>query len=180
MRILRPVALYPRVQGICRCHAIGVPTGYRRPVVESRSGQFLTRPRVRPSATLATANAVHWLSAIRTEAVFGDIHRLLDDGGTLFFAEPGSPEVPFAPGFEEWKTRQPSRYEQGNWKAFWERANSLVGYDHTDLMGSREGSRIGDGMTVRGWIDLVETSDFQTVDVLWRDADVVIVAAQKA
>ena len=35
-------------------------------------------------------------------------------------------------------------------------------------------------MTVRGWIDLAETSGFQTVDVLWRDADVVIVAAQKA
>src|SRR5499427_5159074 len=41
MRILRPVALHPRVQGICQCHAIGVPTGYPHPVVESRSGQFL-------------------------------------------------------------------------------------------------------------------------------------------
>jgi SAM-dependent methyltransferase len=129
---------------------------------------------------IATANAIHWLSAIRAEAVFRDIHGLLDDGGTFFFAEPASLEVPFAPGFDEWKTRQPPRYEQGNWKAFWDRANSLVGYDHTELMGSREGSRIGDGMTVRGWIDLVETSDFQTIDVLWRDADVVIVAAQKA
>ncbi|MBO0682752.1 MAG: hypothetical protein J2P45_06315 [Candidatus Dormibacteraeota bacterium] len=47
-------------------------------------------------------------------------------------------------------------------------------------MGSREGNRIGDGMTVRGWIDLVEITGFQTLDVLWRDADVVIVAAQKA
>src|SRR5262249_38400577 len=68
------------------------------PVVVSHSGQFLTRPRVRPSATLATANAVHWLSAIRAEAVFGDIHRLLDDGGTLFLAEPASPEVRLLPG----------------------------------------------------------------------------------
>jgi hypothetical protein len=34
-------------------------------------------------------------------------------------------------------------------------------------------------MTVRGWIDLVEKSGFQTADVLWRDADVVIVATQK-
>src|SRR2546430_10567253 len=45
MRILRPVALHPRVQGIFRCHAIGVPTGYPHPVGVSRSGQFLTRPR---------------------------------------------------------------------------------------------------------------------------------------
>ena len=36
-----------------------------------------------------------------------------------------------------------------------------------------------DGMTVRGWIGLVEASGFQTVDVLWRDADVVIIAARK-
>jgi SAM-dependent methyltransferase len=129
---------------------------------------------------IAAANAIHWLSAVRAEAVFGDIHRLLDDGGTFFFAEPAAPEVLFAPGFGEWKTRQPPRYDQGNWKAFWARANSLVGYDHTELLGSREGSRIGDEMTVRGWIDLAETSHFQTVDVLWRDADVVIVAAQKA
>ena len=85
-----------------------------------------------------------------------------------------------APGFNEWKTRQPARYEQGKWKAFWDRANSLVGYDHTELLGAREDSRIGDGMTVRDWIDLVETTGFQSVDVLWRDADVVIVAAQKA
>jgi hypothetical protein len=129
---------------------------------------------------IAAANAIHWLSAIRAEAVFGDIHRLLDDGGTLLFAEPAGPEVPFAPGFDEWKTRQPSRYDQGKWKAFWDRASSLVGYDHTELMGARVGSRIGDGMTVRGWIELVETNGFHTVDVLWRDADVVIVAAQKA
>ena len=35
-------------------------------------------------------------------------------------------------------------------------------------------------MTVRGWIDLAQTSRFQNIDVLWRDADIVIVAAQKA
>jgi SAM-dependent methyltransferase len=136
--------------------------------------------RTRHYDVIAAANAIHWLSASRAEAVFGDIHGLLDDGGTLFFAEPAGPELPFAPGFDEWKARQPSRYEQGNWKAFWDRANSLVGYDHTELMGSPEGDRIGDGMTVRGWIDLVEANGFQTVDVLWRDADVVIFAAQKA
>jgi hypothetical protein len=37
---------------------------------------------------IAAANAIHWLSAIRAEAIFGDI--------------------PFAPGFDEWKTRHPS------------------------------------------------------------------------
>lgn len=55
-----------------------------------------------------------------------------------------------------------------------------MGYDHTRFLGSPGDSRIGDGMTVRGWIDLVESTGFQTVDVLWRDADVMIVAARKA
>jgi len=129
---------------------------------------------------IAIANAIHWLGAIRAEAVFCDLHRLLDGGGMLIFAEPAGPEAPFAAGFNEWKTRQPSRYVQENWKAFWDRANSLLRYDHTELLGSRDANRIGDGMTVRGWIDLAEASHFQTVDVLWRDADVVIIAARKA
>jgi SAM-dependent methyltransferase len=129
---------------------------------------------------IAAANAVHWLSADRARAVFRDIHRLLDHGGALLFAEPASAEAPFAPGFEEWKTRQPPRYDQRNWTAFWDRANALVGYDHTRLLGAREGARIGDGMTVGGWTDLARAGGFQNVDVLWRDADVVIVAARKS
>jgi len=129
---------------------------------------------------IAIANALHWLSAARAEAVLGDLHRLLDDGGTLLFAEPATPEAPFAPGFDEWKATQPPRYEEGKWRAFWDRANALLGYDHTALLGSPGGDRIGDGMTVRGWIALAETRGFQPVDVLWRDADVAIVAAQKA
>src|SRR5262249_33113560 len=122
----------------------------------------------------------HWLSPDRAEAVVADIHRLLDDGGVFVFAEPASPEAPFAPGFDAWKSRQPSRYEMENWKAFWGRANSLLGYDHVELLGSREDPRIGHGMTVHGWVDLVARRGFESVDVLWRDADVVIVAARKA
>jgi SAM-dependent methyltransferase len=170
----------PLLLSICRGinSRAGVPGTYRQRDLDDESWCRGLRPG--HYHVIAAANAIHWLSAIRAEAVFGDIHGLLDDGGTLLFAEPASPEVPFAPGFGEWRSRQPSRYEQGNWKAFWDRANSLVGYDHTELLRPRGGGRIGDGMTVRGWIDLVETSGFQTVDVLWRDADVVIVAARKA
>jgi len=170
----------PLLLSICREFngRAGMPGTYRQ--LDLNDETWCQGMRARHYDVIAIANAIHWLSAIRAEAVLGDIHRLLDDGGTLFFAEPASPEVPFAHGFDEWKTRQQSRFERGNWKAFWDRANWLVGYDHTKLLGSRDGSRIGDGMTVRGWIDLVETSAFQTVDVLWRDADVVIVAAQKA
>src|SRR5215471_18101116 len=41
MRILRPVAFHPRVQGIRRCHAIGVPPRYRHPVVAIAPVNFL-------------------------------------------------------------------------------------------------------------------------------------------
>jgi SAM-dependent methyltransferase len=169
----------PLLLSICRGFngQAGMPGTYRQ--LDLNDESWSQDLRAGHYDVIAAANAIHWLSAVRAEAVFGDIHRLLDDGGTFFFAEPATPEVLFAPGFDEWKTRQPPRYEQGNWKAFWARANSLVGYDHTELLGSREGGRIDDEMTVRGWIDLAETSHFQTVDVLWRDADVVIVAAQK-
>jgi len=170
----------PLLLSICRGfnRRAGVPGTYRQ--LDLNDESWCQDLRARHYDVIAAANAIHWLSTIRAEAVFGDIHSLLNDGGTLFFAEPAVPEVLFAPGFEEWKTRQPSRYEQGNWKAFWDRANSLVGYDHTELLGPRECGRIGDRMTVRGWVELAERSGFQTVDVLWRDADVVIVAAQKA
>ena len=169
----------PLLLSLCRGYndQAGIPGAYLQLDLDDES--WCQGLLARRYDVIAIANAMHWLSPIRAEAVFGDIHRLLGDGGMLVFAEPARPEVPFAPGFDEWKARQPSRYEQGSWKAFWDRANSLVGYDHTELI-YREGSRIGDGMTVRGWIDLVATSDFQAVDVLWRDADVVIVAAQKA
>jgi SAM-dependent methyltransferase len=170
----------PLLLSICRGFndQVGMPGTYRRLDLNDQS--WCQGLRARRYDVIAVANAIHWLSPTRAKAVLGDIHRLLDERGTLFFAEPASPEVPFAPGFDEWKTRQSSRYEQRHWQAFWDRANSLIGYDHTELLGSPEGSRIGDGMTVRGWIDLVARSDFQTVDVLWRDADVVVVAAQKA
>jgi SAM-dependent methyltransferase len=170
----------PLLVSICRGFngRSGVPGTYRQ--LDLNDESWCVGLPASDYDVVAVANALHWLSATRAEAVFLDIYRLLDDGGTLVFAEPVSPEAPFAPGFDEWKTRQPSRYEQANWTAFWDRANALVGYDHTELIGSRDCGRIGDGMTVRDWIDLVERSGFQHADVLWRDADVVIVAAQKA
>ncbi len=170
----------PLLLSICRGFngRTGMPGTYRQLDLDDES--WCQGLPARHYDVIAIANALHWLSATRAGAVLADIHRLLDDGGALLFAEPASPEVPFAPGFDAWKTRQPSRYEPGNWHAFWDRANSLVGYDHTELLGSPKDGRIGDGITVRGSIDLVDRSRFQAVDVLWRDADVVIVAAQKA
>jgi SAM-dependent methyltransferase len=170
----------PLLLAICRAYngRAGLPGTYRQ--LDLNDETWCQDLPARHYDVIAVANAIHWLSAARAAVVLADVHRLLDGGGTFVFAEPASPEVPFAQGFDEWKQRQPARYEQRNWTAFWDRANALIGYDHTELLGGRGDARIGDGMTVRGWIDLAETSGFQTVDVLWRDTDVVIVAARKA
>lgn len=170
----------PLLLSICREFngRAGLPGTYRQ--LDLNDESWSDGLAARDYDVVAVANAIHWLSVPRAETVLGDVHRLLDDGGTLVLAEPVSPEAPFAPGFDGWKQRQPPRYEQRNWMAFWDRANALVGYDHTELLGARTDSRIGDGMTVHGWVELVEASGFRTVDVLWRDADVVIIAARKA
>jgi len=47
------------------------------------------------------------------------------------------------------------------------------------LLGSRDSHRIGDGMPVSGWIQLLENAGFESTDVLLRDADEVILAARK-
>ena len=79
---------------------------------------------------VVTANALHWFEVPRAEQLAQDIHALLRSGGVFVFAEPASPEVPFAAGFEEWKAKQPPRYSRENWERFWSTANRLLGYDH--------------------------------------------------
>ena len=68
-----------------------------------------------------------------------------------------------------------------NWERFWSRANVLLGYDHTTLLGPRHANRIGeDGMSVAGWRRLLEGADFELIDLLLRDADQVVIGAVKS
>ena len=126
---------------------------------------------------VATVNALHWFDAGRAAQLLADVHGTLREGGIFLLAEPACPETPFAAGFEEWKTRQPPRYTRENWERFWSRANALLGYDHTTLLGPSEPKRIGDGMPVAAWIALLKRAGFGLVDVLQRDADQVILGA---
>jgi SAM-dependent methyltransferase len=87
---------------------------------------------------VATANALHWLDARRVEELFTDIFQLLRPGGIFLFVEPACAEKTFAAGFDEWKSRQPPRYVSENWERFWSRANAILEYDHTKLLGSRD------------------------------------------
>lgn len=129
---------------------------------------------------VATANALHWFDATRALDLCKEVHALLRSGGVFVLAEPADPEEPFAPGFVEWKEKQPPRYAREHWQRFWSRANALLGYDHVKLLGSRDSNRIDDEMSVVGWLTLLADAGFQQADVLLRDADEVIIGAVKA
>jgi hypothetical protein len=83
-----------------------------------------------------------------------------------------------ADGFAEWRSRQASRYSRENWERFWTRANEILGYDHTKLLGSRD-SHLDEGMPVSGWFQALRNAGFECIDVLLRDADEVILATAK-
>ena len=127
----------------------------------------------------AAVNALHWFEADRAAQLVEDVHGTLGEGGLLLLAEPACPETPFKAGFEDWKARQPPRYTRENWERFWSRANALLGYDHTTLLAPRHVTRIGDDMSVAGWMRLVERAGFGLIDVLLRDADQVVIGARK-
>ena len=128
----------------------------------------------------AIVNALHWFDARRARQLIEEIHGTLCGGGIFLLAEPASPEFPFAAGVDEWKAKQPPRYTRENWERFWSRANGLLGYDHTALLGPRPTNRIGDDrMSVAGWMRLLERAGFKLIDVLLRDADQVIIGAVK-
>ena len=129
---------------------------------------------------VATVNALHWFEARRAGRLVADVYSTLRQGGLFLLAEPVSPEAPFAAGFDEWKSKQPPRYTRENWQRFWSRANALLGYDHTALLGPRDGNRIDQDLSVAGWIGLVERAGFELVDVLLRDVDQVIIGARKS
>jgi len=138
----------------------------------------LTDELAGPYDVVATVNAIHWFDKRRAKNLLEEVHGKLRSGGIFLLTEPVSAASPFAPGFEEWKAKQPPRYSRANWERFWLRGNAILGYDHIKLLGSRDDEHIGDELTVAGWVDLVKASGFATVDVLLRDADQVILGAQ--
>jgi SAM-dependent methyltransferase len=129
---------------------------------------------------VAIVNALHWFDERRAQQLVKDVHGSLRVGGMFLLAEPASAEPPFAAGFEEWKTRQPPRHTRENWERFWSRANAILGYDHTALLGSPNAERIGDRLPVAGWTRLLERAGFVLSDVLLRDADQVVIGALKS
>ncbi|MFZ0334098.1 MAG: class I SAM-dependent methyltransferase [Candidatus Acidiferrales bacterium] len=130
-----------------------------------------------PYDAVVVANALHWFTPKRVVEIATDVLRLLRAGGAFIVVEPTRPDTPFRAGFDGWTATQPPRYRRENWERFWSRANHLLGYDHIELLGSRS-DRIDEG-AVADWIALLRGAGFASPDVLWRDAEEVMLGAIK-
>jgi hypothetical protein len=81
--------------------------------------------------------------------------------------------------FGQWKWKAKQTHPQ-KWERFWSRANALLGYDHAKLLGSLDPNLIGDyGLSVLEWVRLLKNAELDSIEVLLRDADEVIVASSK-
>jgi SAM-dependent methyltransferase len=126
------------------------------------------------------ANALHWFSEARLRELLVDAFNLLHAGGIFLLMEPVGPEAVFATGFGKWRNTQPSQHKREDWLRFWTRVNEFLGYDHIKELGNRNDlNRIGDRLSVMGWIAFLNRAGFQSIDVLLRDSEKVVLAAIK-
>jgi len=124
-------------------------------------------------------NVVHWLSLPGAAELFGDIFQSLRSGGVFVLMEPAGAGPPFAPGFTAWQKEQPSQHKYEDWRRFWSRVNALLGYDY-GFLGNPDGqNRIGDGLSVMQWVGLLTDTGFESIDILLRDAEKVVLASVK-
>lgn len=130
---------------------------------------------------VVAANSLHWFSIDQAANLFADTLELLRPGGCFLFMEPVCAEALFASGFATWRSTQPSHHKPEDWMNFWSRVNNLLGCDYIkEQFGQRDGqSRIGDSLSVMGWVQLLKNAGFEWIDILLRDTEKVVVAAQK-
>ncbi len=128
---------------------------------------------------VVVVNAVHWLSLTEAAKLFGDVFQLLGSGGVFLLMEPAGAEPPFAPGFEGWQKQQPSQHKYEDWRRFWSRVKDLLGYEYGFLGDPDDQDHIGDGLSVRHWVGLLTDARFESIDILLRDAEKVVLACAK-
>jgi SAM-dependent methyltransferase len=129
---------------------------------------------------VVAVNAVHWFSFVEAGELFRDIFQSLRPGGVFLLMEPAEAEPPFAPGFDTWRKEQPSQHQYENWRRFWSRVKALVGYDYGFLGDPPDNqNRIGDGLSVMQWVGLLTDAGFESIDILLRDAEKVVLAGVK-
>ena len=128
---------------------------------------------------VVAANGLHWFDIKEAAQLFADVHELLRHGGSFLFMEPVGPEIPFAESFDAWKRTQPPQHKSDDWVKFWSSVSNLLGYDPIKELGERDDSHINDKLSVLGWVGMLKVAGFDSMDVLLRDAEKVVVAALK-
>ncbi len=126
------------------------------------------------------STTMHWFSPAAAAELFGDIFQVLRSGGVFLLMEPAGAEPPFAPGFDAWKKEQPSQHKYEDWRRFWSRVKALVGYDY-GFLGDPPGARnrIGDELSVMQWVGLLKDAGFESIDILLRDSEKVVLGSAK-
>lgn len=129
---------------------------------------------------VAAVNAMHWFSLARAAELFSDIFKSLRSGGAFLLMEPAGAESQFVSGFSAWQKEQPNQHKHEDWWRFWSRVNALVGYDYAFLGDPPDGQdRIGDTLSVMRWVGLLTSAGFESIDILLRDTEKVVLAAAK-
>jgi SAM-dependent methyltransferase len=128
---------------------------------------------------VVAVNAVHWFSMTAAAELFGDIFQSLRPGGAFLLMEPVGAESRFASGFNAWQKEQPSQHKHEDWMRFWSRVNALLGCDYGGYLGEPDQNRIGDKLSVMQWVDLLRDASLESIDILLRDTEKVVLAAVK-
>jgi len=128
---------------------------------------------------IIVANGLHWFRMDQATRVVANVCEQLRPGGSFLFLEPVSPETPFASGVATWRQAQPSQHKREDWIRFWSSVNGLLGYEYFDTLAQPDENGIGDQLSVFGWVGLLKAAGFDSIDVLLRDPEKVVVAALK-
>jgi SAM-dependent methyltransferase len=130
---------------------------------------------------VAASTALHWFDERRLGEIFRDCRGLLRAGGVLVFSEPASAEPPFEPGLARCRAREAAGYDMDDtWRAFWVRAERLLGFDYRPFLEALPAGRrpIGDdGIPVLRYVELLRGAGFERADVLHREARMATFAA---
>jgi len=129
---------------------------------------------------VVAVNTVHSFTLAKGAELFSNISQLLRSGGVFLLMEPAGAEPLFAPGFDEWKRQEPAQHKYEDWRRFWSRVKALIGYDYGFLGAPPDNqNRIGDGLSVTQWVGLLKEAGFESIDILLRDAEKVVLASSK-
>lgn len=135
---------------------------------------------------ITLANALHWLSDVRLDALFGELHARLLPGGVFVFLEPMSPIPAIAAEHAAWvEAHRPAEttYYNDGWDSFWSRLRDEVGFDWftevTAHLPAGEEWTDQHGLHVVGFLDRLRAAGFSHVDVAARDAWSAVIIAVK-